>query len=128
MHSSYTMDLGTRRYRTHHVVARFMLVLGACCVFGCAGKAANSAPAASATSVPAADDDAMAGLLEHHRYHHHGGVTLFIAMSLDTLGVSPEQRVAVENPNGFGRGNAARGRRRSKPHVHARGRAQQLEP
>jgi Spy/CpxP family protein refolding chaperone len=38
----------------------------------------------------------MAGLREHHRYHHHGGVTLFIAMSLDTLGVSPEQRAAVE--------------------------------
>jgi Spy/CpxP family protein refolding chaperone len=34
--------------------------------------------------------------MEHHRYHHHGGVTLFIAMSLDTLGVSPEQRAAVE--------------------------------
>ncbi len=38
----------------------------------------------------------MAGLREHHRYHHHGGVTLFVAMSLDTLGVSPEQRAAVE--------------------------------
>jgi len=73
-----------------------MLVFGACCASGCAGKAANSAPAASATNVPVADDDAMAGLLEHHRYHHHGGVTLFIAMSLDTLGVSPEQRAAVE--------------------------------
>ena len=38
----------------------------------------------------------MAGLMEHHRYHHHGGVTLFIAMSVDTLGVSPEQRAVVE--------------------------------
>jgi hypothetical protein len=37
----------------------------------------------------------MAGLLEHHRYHHHGGVTLFIAMSLDTLGVAPEKRAEV---------------------------------
>src|ERR1019366_1403035 len=41
-------------------------------------------------------DDAAAGLMEHHRQHHHGGVTLFIAMSLDTLGVSPEQHAAVE--------------------------------
>jgi Spy/CpxP family protein refolding chaperone len=72
------------------------LVLGACCAFGCAGKTANGAPAASAASTPAADDDAMAGLMEHHRYHHHGGMTLFIAMSLDTLGVSREQRAAVE--------------------------------
>src|SRR5450755_1942676 len=89
------MLLGTRRSRTNNVVARFMLVLGACGVLGCAGEAVNRVPAASAASVPAADDDAMAGLLEHHRYHHHGGVTLFIAMSLDTLGVSPEQRAAV---------------------------------
>jgi len=35
-------------------------------------------------------------LTEHHRHHHHGGVTLLIALSLDTLGVSPEQRAAVE--------------------------------
>jgi Spy/CpxP family protein refolding chaperone len=37
----------------------------------------------------------VAGLTEHHRYHH-GGVTLFIAMSLDTLGVAPEQQAAVD--------------------------------
>jgi Spy/CpxP family protein refolding chaperone len=43
-----------------------------------------------------AGDDAAAGLFEHHRYHHHGGVTLLIAMSLDTLGVPPAERDAVE--------------------------------
>jgi hypothetical protein len=41
-------------------------------------------------------DDESAGLLEHHRYHHHGGVTLLVAMSLDTLGVAPDQRSVVE--------------------------------
>ena len=82
--------------RTQNAVATWALVLSACYAFGCAGKTANSKPAATAASVPAPDDDAMAGLMEHHRYHHHGGVTLFIAMSLDTLGVSPEQRAAVE--------------------------------
>jgi Spy/CpxP family protein refolding chaperone len=61
----------------------------------CGGDSANRQPAASATS-SATDDEATADLTEHHRYHHHGGVTLFIAMSLDTLGVSPEQRAAVE--------------------------------
>ena len=81
--------------RTYPALAALVL-FGAWGAFGCASKSANSAPAASAASVPAADDDAMAGLMEHHRYHHHGGVTLFIAMSLDTLGVSPEQRAAVE--------------------------------
>jgi Spy/CpxP family protein refolding chaperone len=34
--------------------------------------------------------------MEHHRHHHHGGIALFIAMSLDTLGVSPEQQAAIE--------------------------------
>ena len=61
----------------------------------CAGGSADRQPAASPTPSAAADD-ATADLTEHHRYHHHGGVTLFIAMSLDTLGVSPEQRAAVE--------------------------------
>jgi Spy/CpxP family protein refolding chaperone len=42
------------------------------------------------------DDDATASLAEHHRYHHHDGLLLFVAMSLDTLGVSPEQHAAVE--------------------------------
>jgi Spy/CpxP family protein refolding chaperone len=68
---------------------------GAGAAVGCGGSAANTrSPATAATATT--DDDAMAGLMEHHRYHHHGGVTLFIAMSLDTLGVSPEQRAAVE--------------------------------
>jgi Spy/CpxP family protein refolding chaperone len=35
-------------------------------------------------------------LSEHHRHHHHGGVTLLIALSIDALGVSPDQRAAVE--------------------------------
>jgi Spy/CpxP family protein refolding chaperone len=51
-----------------------------------------SPPAAS----PAVEDEPAMGLLEHHRHHHHGGVTLLVAMSLDTLGVSPEQQAAVE--------------------------------
>jgi Spy/CpxP family protein refolding chaperone len=70
------------------------LLLGGTASVGCAGSSANAAPAATPTSAVA--DDATAGLIEHDRYHHHGGVTLFIAMSLDTLGVSPEQRAAVE--------------------------------
>jgi Spy/CpxP family protein refolding chaperone len=41
-------------------------------------------------------DDVTAGLVEHHRFHHHGGITLLIAMSLDTLAVSAEQQPAVD--------------------------------
>lgn len=75
------------------------ILLGAGVTVGCGGGAANAAPpvtAASASTSADEEDDAAAGLLEHHRYHHHGGVALFIAMSLDTLGVSPEERAAVE--------------------------------
>jgi Spy/CpxP family protein refolding chaperone len=71
------------------------VLIGTWGTVGCGGSSANSPP--PATSAKAADDDEMtAGLVEHHRFHHHGGVTLIIAMSLDTLGVSPEQRAAVE--------------------------------
>ncbi len=68
------------------------LLAAAMATVGCAG--ASSAPPATAAGAP--EDEASSSLVERHRYHHHGGVTLFIAMSLDTLGVSPEQRAAVE--------------------------------
>jgi uncharacterized membrane protein len=34
--------------------------------------------------------------MEHHRYHHHGGLTLLVALSLDTLGVSSDHRDSVD--------------------------------
>jgi Spy/CpxP family protein refolding chaperone len=86
--------------RLTEMVAAYLL--GTCAMLGCSGSAATHAPASSATG-PSADSEeeeaATAGLLEHHR-HHHGGVTLLIAMSLDTLGLSPEQKPAVEKIRG----------------------------
>jgi Spy/CpxP family protein refolding chaperone len=69
------------------------VLVGALATVACGGGAANVRSVATGS---AADDDATAGLKEYHRYHHHGGVTLFLAMSLDTLAVSPEQHAAVE--------------------------------
>ena len=66
-----------------------------CTASGCAGSS-EAKPAAAPVSVTASDDPTNQGLVEHHRYHHHGGVMLLVAMSLDTLGVSAEQRAAVE--------------------------------
>jgi Spy/CpxP family protein refolding chaperone len=63
---------------------------------GCRAGSADVPPPVTAVSTTAATDDVAAGLMEHHRYHHHDGLTLFIEMSLDMLGVSPEQRVAVD--------------------------------
>ena len=77
-------------------IAMVALVLpGAVTTAGCGGVSANAPP--PGTPAHASDvDDVADGLMEHHRHHHHGGVTLIIALSLDTLGVSPEQRTAVE--------------------------------
>jgi Spy/CpxP family protein refolding chaperone len=61
----------------------------------CAGASTASAPAVAPTST-AADDQAASDVTEHHRHHHHGGVTMFIAMSLDTLGTSPDEHGVIE--------------------------------
>ncbi len=69
-----------------------------------APSASAPAPAASAPSAPAApspeDEDASADLAAYHRHHHHGGVTMFIAMSLDSLGVAPDQAAKIEKIQG----------------------------
>jgi Spy/CpxP family protein refolding chaperone len=73
---------------------RTVVLFGMGAAAGCAGSSASARPSGTASS--AVVDAESASLMEHHRYHHHAGVTLFIAMSLDTLGVSPEQRDDVE--------------------------------
>lgn len=76
------------------------VLFGAGAVVACGGSSTNGPPAATAAAPTQGEDDVAEGLMEHHRNHHHGGVTLFIAMSLDTLGVSPEQEVTVEKSVG----------------------------
>ena len=76
------------------------LLLGTGALLGCSGSAATSAPPATVAGASAEEEDATAGLIEHHRHHHHGGVPLLIAMSLDTLGLSPEQKPAIEKIRG----------------------------
>jgi Spy/CpxP family protein refolding chaperone len=61
----------------------------------CGGSAGPTGQAQAPVSTQA-DDQAAADVSEHHRHHHHGGVAMFIAMSLDTLGVTPEQRATVD--------------------------------
>jgi Spy/CpxP family protein refolding chaperone len=85
---------GSMASTTRMTKTAVLALLAAMAAVGCGGSTAGAPPAATAAS--ASEDDTSAGLVEHHRYHHHGGVTLFIAMSLDTLGVSPEQHAAVE--------------------------------
>jgi Spy/CpxP family protein refolding chaperone len=61
----------------------------------CGGSASATGQARAPVSTQA-DEQAASDVSEHHRHHHHGGVAMFIAMSLDTLGVTPEQRTAVD--------------------------------
>ena len=46
------------------------------------------------------EDQLAAELREHHRHHHRGGVTQFMAMSLDTLGEDDAQRPQLEKLHG----------------------------
>jgi len=61
----------------------------------CSGSTKNQPPPATAGAAQEPADDVAMALMEHHRYHHHGGVTLFIAMSLDTIAVPPEKSAAI---------------------------------
>jgi len=59
---------------------------------GCGGGPSTvSSPVAAASTT---EDEAS--LMGRHRYHHLGCLTLFIAMSADTLGVASDQQAAVE--------------------------------
>lgn len=67
-----------------------------------AAAPAPSASTAAADDVAAAgaapteeEDDSMVELKEHHRHHHHGGFAMFIAMSLDSIGATPDQAAAI---------------------------------
>ena len=52
----------------------------------------------TSTTVTDDDDPATDGIRDHHR-HHHGGVSHFISMSIETLGVSPEQKAKLDAIN-----------------------------
>ncbi len=42
------------------------------------------------------EDESTADLAEHHRHHHHGGFAAFVAISLEQLNATPEQKAAIE--------------------------------
>jgi Spy/CpxP family protein refolding chaperone len=43
------------------------------------------------------EDESTADLASHHRHHSHGGVSMFIAMSLDTIGATPDQEAKIKS-------------------------------
>jgi Spy/CpxP family protein refolding chaperone len=69
-----------------------------------AASASAAAPSAVAVTPPAptvaaqpitADDSVNESLRDYHR-HHHGGLTSFISMAVDTLGLDEAKRASVE--------------------------------
>jgi Spy/CpxP family protein refolding chaperone len=86
----------------NRVLPGVALAMALVAVSACGGS--SSPPPATegtATNGPAPEDeDSAQDLGEHHRHHHHGGVTMFIAMSLDSLGVSQDQAAAIEKIQG----------------------------
>ncbi len=90
-----------------------MKISSLACVLLLAAQGCGSSPpptAASSTEVaPATDptdlvgangDEASIDLTAHHRHHHHGGIPMFVAMSLDTIGVDDNQRAQIEKIQG----------------------------
>ena len=63
-----------------------------------ATSATTSTTVASTTTAADDDDPATDGIRDHHR-HHHGGVSHFISLSIETLGVSPEQKAKLQAIN-----------------------------
>jgi Spy/CpxP family protein refolding chaperone len=61
---------------------------------------APSASASSSAQAAGEDDPASDELRDYHRHHHLGGATMFIAMSIDTLGVAPEKKAQLEKIQG----------------------------
>ena len=57
---------------------------------------APAAPAAASSADVAADEAINEDLRDYHRHHHHGGVTMFISMAIDTLGLDAAKKAQVE--------------------------------
>lgn len=68
-------------------------------VVGCAEstpQAASPGDVATTTAATGEEDPSATELREHHRHHHHGGFAMFIAMSLESIGATPEQEAKIK--------------------------------
>jgi Spy/CpxP family protein refolding chaperone len=61
-----------------------------------ATASASAAPADSSAGMTPDDEAINEDLRSYHRVHHHGGVTMFISMAIDTLGLDPAKKATVE--------------------------------
>lgn len=99
-----TVDDVTRLACSLLKVKTFATVVVLLAMLGCSKGHANrppSAPVTADSSAPEDEDDATESLLTYHQFHHYGGITLIIAMSLQTLGVPEERRADIEQIKEF---------------------------
>lgn len=61
---------------------------------GGSGDVAEAQPAQPGTGLD--EDESSSDLAMHHRHHHHGGFAMFIAMGVDQINTTPEQKGAIE--------------------------------
>ena len=83
------MHAGARFARLERVIKGITL----CAVLAACGNAPAAThpvieppPLATAADI---DEDAVSDLFDRDRHHHYGGITMFAAMSIDSLGVTP---------------------------------------
>jgi Spy/CpxP family protein refolding chaperone len=75
--------------------APVLAVLGSGSLLGCGAGAVSGPVPSTAVASAAPDDDLTMDLNDHRRHHHQGGVTMLVALSLDTLGLPPERQALV---------------------------------
>ncbi|HEX4454763.1 MAG TPA: Spy/CpxP family protein refolding chaperone [Kofleriaceae bacterium] len=61
---------------------------------GGSADVAEAQPAQPGTGME--EDESTTDLAMHHRHHHHGGMAMFIAISLDQINTTPDQKAAIE--------------------------------
>ncbi len=61
---------------------------------GGSADVAEAQPAQPGTGMD--EDESTTDLAMHHRHHHHGGMAMFIAISLDQINTTPDQKAAIE--------------------------------
>lgn len=82
-----------RQLRSMLWVSAGQVLAASLAITGCATTSAGPTVAAEGAGSP---DQASEEVREHHRHHHHGGVTAFIALSIDSLGLPEDRKAQVE--------------------------------
>jgi Spy/CpxP family protein refolding chaperone len=83
-------------FKRHLHLAAIATLVSAGALTACASTSTQAPSNTPATASSADDESAGAALASYDRHHHHGGVTLLIAMSLDVVGITPDQKTTIE--------------------------------